>query len=219
MDAESAERWKAKDRLGALVRSPGMVAALVRLAIAGLLAIGVSGAVAAAMGAAYGRSFVSGDPPGVTYSKARCADYFEYEPGSRTCEQAATLHHYGETVEYRSAAGILGLILLVAYLVARPRLISGEGPAPGVTALVATLAFGLAAVGLVGFILPSFIQGQRAGVGDYLSAGIISAVAAVISGASFAVQRRRKQARREINGTSGERIRRSGNRDQLTPRR
>ena len=191
MDAESAGRWRAKDRLGALVRSPGMVAALVRLAIAGLLTIGVSGAVAAAMGVAYGRSFVSGDPPGVTYSKARCADYFEYEPSSRTCEKAATLHHYGETVEYRAAAGILGLILLIAYLVARPRLGSSEGPAEGVTAQVAALAFGLAAVGLLGSILPSFIQGQRVGVGDYLSAGIVSALAAVISGAFFGVQRRR----------------------------
>jgi hypothetical protein len=177
--------------LGTVVGTPGMVAALVRLAIAGLLAIGVSSAVAAAMGAAYGRSFVSGDPPGVTYSKARCADYFEYEPGSRTCERAATLHHYGETVEYRAAAGILGLILIVAYLVARPRLDSREGPAPGVTALVATLAFGVAAVGLFAFIMPSFIRGQRVGVGDYLSAGIVSALAAVISGTIFAVQRRR----------------------------
>lgn len=174
-----------------LVRSPGLVAALVRLAIAGLLAIGISGAVAAAMGAAYGRSFVSGDPLGVTYSKARCADYFEYEPGSRTCERAATLHHYGETVEYRAAAGILGLILLVAYLVARPRLDLRVGPAPGVTALVAAVTFGVAAVGLFAFIMPSFLRGQRMGVGDYLSAGIVSALAAVISGAVFALQRGR----------------------------
>ena len=59
------------------------------------------------MGRAYGRPFVSGDRPGVSYTHARCADYLEYEPRAATCERATTLHHFGETVGYRIDAGAL----------------------------------------------------------------------------------------------------------------
>jgi hypothetical protein len=72
----------------------------------GLTAIGVSGLLAEGMGALVGERFVSGDPPGVSYTPDRCADFFEYAPQARTCEEAATIHHFGEVVTYRVAAGI-----------------------------------------------------------------------------------------------------------------
>jgi hypothetical protein len=152
-----------------------------RLAIAGSLAVGVSGAMADAMGAAYGRSFVSGDPPGVYYTKARCADYFEYEPHAGTCEQAATLHHFGETVDYRVAAGILGLTALAAYLIFRTTWRLSSAVPAGFSAAVATLAFGLAAVALLASSLSGLASGRSVGQGADLSAGSVSAVAAVIS--------------------------------------
>ena len=102
---------------------------LVLLGAVGLLAIGLSGLLAAAGGAALGKAFVSGDGPDVTYSATRCADLQEYHP-SPTCEQAATGHHYDEVVGYRLAAGVLGLVVLGGWFaVVRPW---RRGPSPAV---------------------------------------------------------------------------------------
>jgi hypothetical protein len=163
----------------------------VQQTIAGLLAIGVSGLVAARMGAAFGKSFVSGDAPGVIYSKARCADYFEYEPHAHSCEQAATLHHYGETVGYRTDAGILGLIILVGYLFYRRRAAFRSQLPPALTPAVAATAFGLAAVGLLSQSFVLLARDQRSGLGTYLSAGIVSFIATIVSAVWLFLVRRR----------------------------
>src|SRR5215217_2487440 len=55
------------------------------------------------LGRLYGPGFVAGDLPGVTYTRERCAEFLEYFPHAGGCEQAATLHHWGEVVEYRVA--------------------------------------------------------------------------------------------------------------------
>src|SRR5436190_18302635 len=86
---------------------------LVRLVGIGLVAIGVSGVLALAAGLAFGKDFVSGDPPTITYTTERCADFFEYEPGAQDCKEAATRHHFREVGGYRVDAGILGLLLLM----------------------------------------------------------------------------------------------------------
>ena len=54
--------------------------------------------VAEVFGRVFGAAFVAGDAPGVTYTPARCADYFEYFPRASDCTQAAALHHWGEVV-------------------------------------------------------------------------------------------------------------------------
>jgi hypothetical protein len=120
--------------------------ALTRLAIAGLIAIGVRGVVAGIFGSTFGRSFVAGDFPGVAYTAARCVDYFEYSPGAQTCEEAATSHRYGETVQYRLGAGLLGLFLLVAYSFARRRLqVEPDVLPPGFEETIGTTMYGAAA--------------------------------------------------------------------------
>src|SRR5690242_1523002 len=83
-----------------------------RLVGIALVAVGVSGLLPWGMGATAGKGFVAGDPPGVTYTTARCADVFEYAPHARSCEQAATEHHFGEVVDSRIAAGVLGAVVL-----------------------------------------------------------------------------------------------------------
>src|SRR5262249_61874572 len=67
----------------------------------GLVAVGLSGLVAEVFGRVFGPAFVAGDAPGVTYTSARCADYFEYFPHARDCADAAAQHHWGEVVEGR----------------------------------------------------------------------------------------------------------------------
>jgi hypothetical protein len=147
------------------------------LAAIGLIAIGLSGLLAAGFGAAYGKGFVSGDVAGVTYTPARCADYFEYEQAARTCEQAATLHHFGEVVFYREAAGVLGLAALGSFFVIQRfnrRFGSGRALPEGFTVSIGAALFGLAAFGLLGLGLGPLIIGRSTGIGQYLSGGVVA---------------------------------------------
>jgi hypothetical protein len=72
-----------------------LVVSLGLLAGIGLAAIGVSGLLAAGMGAAFSQAFVAGDAPGVTYTPDRCADFFEYHTEAGECA-AAVAHHFDE---------------------------------------------------------------------------------------------------------------------------
>lgn len=154
----------------------------VLLGAVGLLAVGLSGLLAAAGGAAFGKAFVSGDGPGVTYSPARCADFQEYHP-SRTCELAAVRHHYDEVVGYREDAGVLGLLVLAGWLaVVRPwrgrRRPGHRALPPAFAATVGAALFGAAAVVLLpAGALELAFTGSRSGAGNALSAGVVAAVA------------------------------------------
>jgi hypothetical protein len=141
------------------------------LAGVGLLAIGVSGLLAEAMGRLWGAGFVAGYLPGSTYTPARCADFQEYFPG-HDCLSAAALHHWGEVVEYRVAAGVLGLLLLLAY-----RLLPRRRPLPsGAAAALGAVLFLAAAAVLSLDSLNAATQGGH-GLGASLSAAVVAAVA------------------------------------------
>jgi hypothetical protein len=147
----------------------------------GLVAVGLSGVLAQAFGALWGARFVAGDIDGVTYTAARCADYREYFPG-RSCGGAAALHHFGEVVDYRLGAGILGVLALAAYVVLR-RLPPFRGSAwavpHGPATLVGTTLFGLAALGLGVPALGQLALGDPTGTGQYLSAALVAGLAAL----------------------------------------
>ncbi|MEO6472430.1 MAG: permease prefix domain 1-containing protein [Aeromicrobium sp.] len=146
---------------------PGLV-----LGAVGFLAIALSGLLAEAMGRIWGAGFVAGDLPGTTYTPARCSEFTEYFPG-RSCLEAAAMHHWGEVVQYRVAAAVLGLACLAALRFVRRRTYL---PATFVPIAGAAL-FGLAAIVLLGDALNSATQGGN-GIGASLSAGIIAAFAA-----------------------------------------
>lgn len=167
-----------------------LVLVLARLLAIGLLAIGASGLVAWAMGAAFGQAFVSGDTPGVTYTAARCADLAEYAPRAGSCEQAAVQHHFGETVDYRVAAGVLGLIVVAGYALLRRKL--REPPEGwnaalprGFEATVGTAVFGVAAAGLLLVGASQLTMGFHAGAGAPLSAGVVALAVAIAYGFSL----------------------------------
>ena len=156
----------------AVVRSLWLLGAI------GFISIGLSGLIAAAFGAIEGKGFVSGDLPDVTYTAARCADYLEYHPEAGSCRAAATAHHYDEIVTYRLAAGVLGLVALALYVVARRR---GWLDARLPWVLTASVAAGL--FGVVGAVLMLasvnyLAAGRDAGAGGQLSAGVVSLVVA-----------------------------------------
>jgi uncharacterized protein (DUF697 family) len=163
-----------------------LASALLFLSAVGLVAIGVSGVLSAAFGAAFGKDFVAGDAPGIVYSADRCAEFMEYAPAATTCREAATIHHDAEIVDYRIAAGVLGLLALGAYAFARRRRWTETPDLPSAfTSTIGATAFGLAAVALLGSSLNQVVLGERAGVGQDLSGGIVSAVVAAAFGWSL----------------------------------
>lgn len=161
------------------------------LAAIGLVAIGISGLLAELLGRVISVNFVAGDNAGVTYTPNRCGDFVEYFPG-KSCTVAAELHHWGEIVEYRVGAGVLGLIGLTLYAMARrigPMTGIEWAPPRGPLALVTVAVFGLAGALLTLPPVMSMMFGQTSGVGANLTGG---AVALALSfGVAVAALRRR----------------------------
>jgi len=158
---------------------------LSRLAGIGLVAIGISGAVSLAAGGAFGKDFVSGDPPGVTYTAERCAELIGYYPEG-TCRTAATAHHFDEVVTYRIVASVLGLLVLAGGLLV-PRTLgrpAGLLP-PGIIDAAGATAFGLAASALFGLGLSHLVVVRPelglslSGSGQWLSGAIVAAPIAI----------------------------------------
>lgn len=201
-----------RGRLGALT-GPALreaTVALTVLGVIGMLAIGASGAVAAGMGALWGKAFVSGDASGVTYTAARCADLREYAPSASSCQAAAVQHHYGEIVDYRLAAGVLGLLALggligVDRLAARRRRAHGaDGPTLRFIPAAFTPTVGAALFGAAGALLGAdglalLAQGRGHGAGAQLSAAIVAAPLALV----FAVRLVRVLAQGSREQTGG----------------
>ncbi len=159
---------------------------LVELALAlsllfgiGMSAIGASGLVAGAFGAAFGKSFVAGDTNGVTYLPARCADFLSYFPRAGSCEAAATAHHFDEVVQYRIAAGVLGLLTLAGWWLLRRRFGGrNRGALPeGFVATIGAALFGLAALTLLALGGLPILLGEPTGAGGLLSGGVVALVA------------------------------------------
>ncbi|HEY2442595.1 MAG TPA: hypothetical protein VGI31_05635, partial [Streptosporangiaceae bacterium] len=90
-----------------------------KLAGAGLIAVGISGLVALLMNLTLGRAFTGRAPAGVSFQKADCAHWMNLWPGAHTCAAAHMLEASSDAVVLRSAAGVMGAALLVAYGVVR----------------------------------------------------------------------------------------------------
>ena len=92
-----------------------------KLSSVGLLAVGASGLVAAAMNAIFGRPFVGAAVRGSTLPAASCRYWLSNWPGAHSCAQAYLLESSSDAVSLRVAAGLLGLLLLGGYYLARRR--------------------------------------------------------------------------------------------------
>ena len=160
----------------------------VLLGAVGLVAIGVSGALAELLGRVFGAASVAGDLPGSTYTPQRCAEFLEYFPDASSCAQAAALHHWGEVVEYRVAAGVLGLLVLGVFTLWRRRRREPQylGILPdGFAATVATSLYGVAAAILGLLSLESFVVARGVGNGQWLSGAIVAFAMTVAYGRSL----------------------------------
>jgi hypothetical protein len=143
----------------------------------GLVAIGASGALAWLFGAAFGAHWLAGDLPGAAYTPARCAQYFALQPHATSCLAAAAQHHSQEVVQYRGAAGVLGVIVLAAQVVLSRRWGRRRLLPPAVVPAVAVTAFTLGAGFLAVQSFDGAVQGWS-GVGQYLSGAVVAALVA-----------------------------------------
>ena len=197
MTAEAAAE-SAVDRFGdpavvARARSPrrrarGLFSGAWLVVALGLVVIGVSGLVSWALEAIWGPAFLAGDVNGVTYTAARCADFLGFFPQAADCAAAAAMHHSDEIVSERLAAGVLGLLLLLAWLLVRR--IRGAVPIAREDRRMLLVASAVAflGVGAVGFgwgalsIVLDVVRGLAvAGVGVRLSDGAIALIAGLVA--------------------------------------
>lgn len=151
------------------------------LASVGLIAVGASGLVAAAMNSVFGPRFVGGSPSAAGLSGAACRHYLALWPAAHTCAQAAMLEVSSDAVTLRVAGGLAGLVALAAYLAARrwhARRVLPDAFVP----TVAVSLFGAAAAVLGWFTVNhrmSTLGGLPHGAGVYLSGAIVALVMAV----------------------------------------
>jgi hypothetical protein len=150
----------------------------------GLVAVGLSGILAAILNVIAGRRFVGALPQG--YSAAPCHHFLVVQPHASTCAVAAVLENSHDAVALRLLAGLIGLALVGAawwtrrYLSRDP---SFQRLLAAALSVVATLSFAVAAVVLLGMSADTAVNYGSQGVGWYLSGGLVSLAGALLAGA------------------------------------
>jgi len=184
--ASAARRTSPVAALGVLTWSGVLLGGI------GLIAVGVSGALAAMFNLAVGRGFVGALPN--TYSAAPCRHFLEVQPSAANCAAAAVLENSHDAVALRLLAGFLGLILVCLAWWSRRYLSTDPSFRRMLSAAIsatAALAFGVASVFLLGMSVDIAVHYGSRGVGWYLSGGLVSLVGTVIAGFACWEQLRR----------------------------
>ncbi len=164
-----------------------------KLGSIGLVAVGASGLVVAAMNQLFGRAFVAAVAPGTRLPRADCQHWLSIWPHAHSCTQAYLLESSSDAVTLRGAAGLLGLVLLAGYLVVR-RVARRHGWSPGLlpdgfAPTIAVSLFGVTGLALAWLALmhgggPSPVGGVS-GPGFYLSGAIVALAMAAWYGRSL----------------------------------
>jgi hypothetical protein len=105
--------------MAALLRRAALAGSLI--GGVGLVAVGVSGAVARALAAMRGGTFVTAPFPPGSYTRADCARWLAGDPATHNCVTAMIADHLGDIAMRSYAAGIGGLLALTAYWIMRRR--------------------------------------------------------------------------------------------------
>ncbi|MFI5064531.1 MAG: permease prefix domain 1-containing protein [Streptosporangiales bacterium] len=180
-------------RMPSLAVLADLVMSAWKLGSIGLLAVGASGLVVAVMNRLFGRPFVGAVAPGTKLPAADCQYWLSIWPHAHSCAQAYMLESSSDAVTLRGAAGLLGLVLLAGYLLAR-RLTARRGWSPGIlpdgfTPAIAVSLFGVAGLGLGWLALMHggglVAFGGITGPGFYLSGAIVALIMAAAFGRSL----------------------------------
>jgi len=165
-------------RFPALAVAVDLVMSAWMLAWVGLLAVGASGLVAKVMNATFGPGFVGAAPRGTRFPVAACRYWLASIPAAHNCTRAAMLETSGDAVTLRLLGGTVGVVLLLAYYLARRRRPGSLLP-DGFVPTVAVSLFGAAGLGLAWLAVNQGVVGVRSGPGFYLSGAIVSLAVAV----------------------------------------
>jgi len=170
----------------AMARRLALTAALI--GGAGFLAIGAAGVFARLLLTVRGDAFLTAPWPAGSYTRADCARWLAGDPGTHSCVTAMLADHVGDFLLQATAAGLLGLIALAAYLALRQRWQDRATltalPAGTAEALGTALA-GLAAVVCLGQAVNTEMVQHGIGAGEPWSLGAAAAVAAVAFALAF----------------------------------
>jgi hypothetical protein len=169
----------------ALLRRAGLAGSLI--GGVALVAFGISGAIAWAMAAWRGGTFLTAPFPPGSYTSADCARWLAGDPATHSCIKAMTYDHVGEILITSFAGGVLGLLTLAAHSWMRRRwqdrgtlTALPVGSAEAVGAILAVLV----ALGTLGNGVDLELVQRGQGAGQMFSLGIAAAAAA----AYFAVR-------------------------------
>jgi hypothetical protein len=165
----------------ALGRRLALTAALV--GSVGFLTIGAAGLVARVLLGAKGSAFLTAPWPSGSYTRADCTHWLAGDPGTHSCMTAMLADHAGDFLLQATAAGLLGLLGLAAYLALRQRWQDRATltalPAGTAEALGTVLA-ALAALAFLGQAADTEIVQHGIGAGEPWSLGAAAAAAAVV---------------------------------------
>ena len=144
----------------------------------GLIAIGLSGAVAWIAMQATSTGAVFAAPPNTHYGAGACAYWLHLHPSAATCASAALLEGRDDALFQRFTLGVLGCLMLLISAVWRRK---GRRDAPidlrMPTALIAITAFGLAGSALTGYGIDRAVQ--NTGAGQWLASGGVALTFAI----------------------------------------
>ena len=157
-----------------------------QLGAIGAITIGLSG-VLAGLAHVLGASdtFLAAHTPTTHLAPADCARWQSLYPNATTCAQAALRDWTAETIFYRVAVGVVGLVALLALVVVRRRSVRARLARPlplAVSDAVATAAFGAAGVLLAGLGIDAMLVRSGNGAGAWLTAAPIALGAAAFYG-------------------------------------
>ena len=155
--------------------------ALTALLLGGIagIGIGISGAIAAVFRAAGGDRLVAGGPTVSALSASNCARWLAIDPSAASCHDAALNDWANETVYYRLAVGVLGILAVLGYAAVRRRRSHRPALNPLVTDTAATVLWTGAAVVLFALGVDALVISAGDGAGQWLSAAPVALVAAL----------------------------------------
>ena len=171
------------------------VASGVLLGGIGAIAVGLSGLIAAVIGRVAGTNALVGIPSGVGLPAGDCARWLALRPGSPTCSAAALADWAQETVWYRIALGLLG-VLAVAAVLAFARRHGGLRRItldPLISDTIALTLFAGATLVLGALSVDTAVTASGHGVGQWLSAVPIALAASVLYAVRVVKDLRRAQ--------------------------
>ena len=159
------------------------------LGAVGAVAVGISGLIAGIMrlvGAS--NQFLAGRPLASSLTPGDCARWMAGYPHTASCSQAATADWAWETVTYRIAFGLLGLLALGTVAFARRRwVVLRWAYLPKIVIeTIATVCFAVSGLWLTGMGMDALLVNSGQGAGQWLSAAPVALGASIYFGVRLA---------------------------------